>query len=480
MVRAGRYVGLTLTALGIAAIALCLDCTRPDRAGAAGAFIKGADISFLQQIEANGGVYYEDGAPKDLLDILEDHGFSHIRVRVWHSPAGGINGLDSTLQMAARVKARGLGLLLDLHYSDTWADPGKQYKPAAWEGISFEALKDSIRAYTSDVMSALKAQGTLPDWVQVGNEIICGMLWDEGRVCAGFDTPGQWANLGELVTEAIGGIEDTLEPGDSVKIVIHIDRGGDLSGSIWFLDNLIAQGVDFDVIGQSFYPWWHGTLTDVGTTLRGLAARYDKHIAIVETAYPWTLGWYDNTHNQVGLPSQLHPGFPATVDGQRDFLIALMDTVRNCPDGKGLGVFYWAPECISAPGFGSSWENVTLFDFQGNLLHSIAAFDSAMAGSDGTGQGLETIELNRSRPNPFRTTTTIGFSLGQDAHAALRIYNTLGQEVDTLVDARFPAGRASVAWDGKDRHGRALAPGVYLCRLEAGSDALTRKILLLR
>ena len=159
--------------------------------------------------------------------------------------------------------------------------------------------------------------------------------------------------------------------------MIHIDRGGDVGGATWFFDRLAAQGVDFDVIGLSYYPWWHGTLDDVDATVDSLARRYGKDIIIVETAYPWTLDWHDDTHNLVGLPEQLLPGYPATVDGQRAFLADLIDIVAAAPGGRGRGLFYWAPECISVQGMGSPWENLALFDFNGDLLPSVSAFEPA-------------------------------------------------------------------------------------------------------
>jgi len=368
--RAGRRGLGAFTAFAVFAWAFLLGgIPRP----AADGFIKGADLSFLHEIEDSGGVYTEDGVPHDVLEIFGDHGFNYVRLRLWHDPHPGYNNLEHTLPMAARVKAAGLGLLLDIHYSDSWADPGKQYKPAAWSTLDFAALKDSVYEYTKHVIARFKDEGGLPDMVQIGNEIICGILWDDGRICGGFNTPSQWARLGELITKADRGIKDALGPEDSVAVMIHIDRGGDNSGCRWFFDNLTRQGVGFDVIGLSFYPWWHGTLRDLGANLRDLASRYDKDIVIVETAYPWTLAWYDSVHNIVGMPEQLHPGYPATTDGQRDFLTALADTLRAAPGSRGRGVFYWAPEYISVPGVGSPWENLTLFDFTGEVLPSIGA-----------------------------------------------------------------------------------------------------------
>jgi arabinogalactan endo-1,4-beta-galactosidase len=327
--------------------------------------IKGADVSFLDQIEDSGGVYAEDGVARDALEILKDHGFNYIRLRIWHTPPDRYCNLERTLAMAARINDLGLGFLLDFHYSDSWADPGKQTKPVAWADLSFDDLKDSVYLYSRGVIAALDSQNTLPDMVQLGNEIICGMLWDDGRVCHPFDTPDQWAKFAALVSEGIRGVNDGAGARGSIRIMIHIDRGGDSGGSRWFFDNLLTHGVDFDVIGLSYYPWWHGTMDNLSANLEILAERYDKDIIVAETAYPWTLDWFDNTHNIVGLPEHLHPGYPASVDGQRQFLIDLMEVIRSTPGNRGRGLFYWSPEYISAPALGSPWENMTLFDFSG-------------------------------------------------------------------------------------------------------------------
>ena len=337
-------------------------------------FIKGADVSFIPQIEDSGGVYKENDIPQDPLKIFKDHGFNYIRLKLWHTPTENYNNLEKILYMAERIKDRELKFLLNFHYSDTWADPGKQYKPAAWEGLLFEALKDSVYEYTKKVLRALYDQQTLPDIVQIGNEITPGMLWNDGRVGGSYDTPQQWENLGELISAGIQGVRESCDAGDSVRIMIHIDRGGDNGGCRWFFDNLESQNVEYDIIGLSFYPWWHGTLSQVEANLNDLAARYNKELIIVETAYPWTLQWFDDVNNIVGSSDQLHSGYPATVDGQAAFLRDLINIIRNVNNQKGIGLFYWAPEYISVQPLGSPWENNALFDFNGNVLSSMDVF----------------------------------------------------------------------------------------------------------
>lgn len=274
--------------------------------------------------------------------------------------------------MARRGKVMGLKLLLDFHYSDTWADPGHQRKPKAWENISFNALKDSLYQYTQRVIQELDRRGTPADMVQLGNEINSGLLWNDGRVGGNYDS--NWPNFAALLKEAIRAVRESSARGDSIKIMIHVANAAKNSTCRWFFDNLIANGVNFDVIGLSFYPWWHGTLGQVKSNLNDLAARYKKDIIIAESAYPWTLQWFDNQNNIVGNQSQLHAGYPASVDGQALFIRDLMDIVRQTKDGKGKGLFYWAPEYISTPTFLSNWENNALFDFYGNMLKSMDVF----------------------------------------------------------------------------------------------------------
>ena len=337
-------------------------------------FIKGADVSFIPQIEDLGGVFKDGGVAEDPLTIFKNHGINYIRLKLWHTPSENYNNLEKILVMAQRVKEQELGFLLNFHYSDSWADPGKQTKPAAWRDISYDALKDSVYAYTRHVVKALADQGTLPDMIQVGNEITVGMLWDDGRVGGSYDNSSQWVKFGDLLKAAIRGVRESCDAADSVRIMVHIDRGGSNSGARWFYDNLLEEEVAFDVIGLSYYPWWHGHLSAVESNLNDLAARYGKDIIIVETAYPWTLQWDDATDNIVSGSDDLESGYPASVKGQKTFLLDLIDIIKNTPDERGIGLFYWAPEYISVEPIGSPWENMTLFDFEGNALSSMDAF----------------------------------------------------------------------------------------------------------
>lgn len=337
-------------------------------------FINGVDISFSQQIEDLGGKYKEDGVEKDILEILLNHDINYIRLRIWNDPVDGYNNLEKILEYAARIKAKGMKFLLDFHYSDWWADPGQQNKPAAWANLSFQELKDSVYAYSNYVVTALKNQNTLPDMVQVGNEITGGMLWPEGKIY-GVVQGGAWTNFSELVKEGIRGVNDAAD-NDSVRIMIHIDRGGNNNDSRYFYDHIIAQGVEFDVIGLSYYPWWHGTFDNLKNNMTNLALRYHKDIVVVETAYPMNHTWLNDGMGNVDFdPNELLSGYPASVAGQKDFLIALSKIIRDTPNGRGIGLFYWEPAYISVPPIGSSWEYFTLFDpVTGEALSSLDAF----------------------------------------------------------------------------------------------------------
>jgi arabinogalactan endo-1,4-beta-galactosidase len=437
--------------------------------------IKGVDVSALYEIEEYGGIFKENGNPKDALEIFSDHGINFVRLRIWHTPNFGYCNLTKTLIMASRIKNLGLKFLLDIHYSDTWADPGQQTKPFSWQNLSVQELKDSVYQYTFNILTALKHQNTLPDIVQIGNEITCGMLWNDGRVCDQFNSPEQWAQLGELINEAIRGVNESLDPGDTIKTLIHIDRGGDNSGSQWFFDHLSAQNVEFDIIGLSYYPWWQGTLVDLELNLHDLAQRYGKEIIIVETAYPWTLDWNDNTHNIVGDTSQLHPGYPSTVEGQTNFLHDLFNLVIDIPEGKGLGLFYWAPEWVSTPALGSPWENVTLFDFSGELLSSISAFDSTTSIVQILNEELNSFNLYQNYPNPFNSSTIIKYEIPHGSFVTLKLFNVLGNEIAILVDDFKPAGFHKLNFNAEN-----LPSGIYFYIIKAEKFIDSKKMILLK
>ncbi|MEG8947321.1 glycosyl hydrolase 53 family protein [Rosettibacter firmus] len=335
-------------------------------------FIRGVDISFTPQIEDLGGKYKLNGVVKDLLDILKEKGVNYIRLRIWHTPKDGYCGLEKTIQFAKRIKEKGFKFLLDFHYSDSWADPEKQTKPAAWSNLSFESLKDSVYSYTKFVLESLRANNVLPEMVQIGNEVTNGMLWPDGKIYdPTLNQSIQWVKFAQLLQAGINAVKDV--DSSNIKIMIHIDRGGDNNGAVYFFNKLKEQKINFDVIGLSFYPWWHGTLEQLKYNLNDLSTRYNKDIIVVETAYPWTLNYQiDNHGNIVGQNTKLLQGFPASLKGQKDFLIILKKIIKETKNNKGKGFFYWEPAYISVPPIGSSWENLTLFGFTNSNLEAEA------------------------------------------------------------------------------------------------------------
>ena len=437
-------------------------------------FIKGADVSFLQQIEDNGGIFGENGAIKDPLQILKDNNINYIRIRLWNNPPAGYNNLAKLLIMAKRIKQLNLKLLLDFHYSDSWADPSKQSKPAAWVTLDSISLGDSLYNFTKDILTALKNQNTFPDMIQIGNEITNGFLWNTGRVGSSFDIPVQWNNFTSLLKRCINAAND-VKGNDPLQIMVHIDISTDSAACKWFFDNLNLYNVQFDCIGLSYYPWWNGTLEQVSANLNYLADRYNKEIIIAETAYPWTLEWDDTTNNIVGSQSQLLAGYPASVDGQKSFITSLISIVRNTHLNLGKGIFYWEPLDITTPTFGSGWENLTFFDFSGNLISSISAFEDLNQVEEETNTITEFM-LSQNYPNPFNPSTTIRFEFKATTFASLKVFDILGSEVALLFKGTVQPGKAYEV----EFNGAHLSSGVYYYKLEGNGRTEIKKMILIK
>jgi len=232
----------------------------------------GADVSFLGQAEKQGVVFKDNGVSRPGLQILRDHGYNWIRLRLFHTPAQLPNNLEYTIALAKDAKKLGFKFLLDYHYADDWADPGKQPIPKAWQGKSHPELVQAVFEYTRDTMAAFRDAGVLPDMVQIGNEVINGMLWPDGKL------PANWDNFAQLVYAGINGVEAGRGNNPRPKIMIHIDRGADLKRTKEFFDKLNSYDVPYDIIGQSYYPWWHGSLNDLRQNLEFMAREYQKDI----------------------------------------------------------------------------------------------------------------------------------------------------------------------------------------------------------
>lgn len=330
--------------------------------------VAGADLSSLPQVEAAAATFGSTDTTGDAIAVLKRAGYTSVRLRVWHSPPDGLCALEPMLALARRAHAAGMRLVVDLHYSDSWADPAHQPTPAAWAGLAPPALADSVRAYTRDVLAAFVAQGTPPEWVQIGNEVDGGMLWEAGRLRGGRFTMESRTAFATLLRS---GAEGAREAAPRVKRIVHFSGGGNREGAQEFFTQLEERDVPFEVIAVSYYPWWHGTPQQLEATLRALAARFGRDVMVVETAHPWTTQWFDQTHNAAGkLPAFAHPASP---EGQRDFAREVREIVARVPGGRGVGVWWWEPAWIALPGAPSPWENCTLFDEHGRLLPAAEA-----------------------------------------------------------------------------------------------------------
>ena len=361
-----RIVHYAVAATWLAAHVAAAQTTTPRASAPNLDYAIGADLSFLADAESKGVKFKDNGVVKPGLQLFKDHGYNWIRLRVFHTVANSPmvlpNDLPYTLALAKKAKDLGYKFLLDIHYSDTWADPQHQIIPKAWENLSGPALSKAVEDYTRETIATLREGGAMPDMVQVGNEISVGMIWPRAKL------PENWDTLAELLKAGIRGVDEGKGSAQRPLIMIHIDKGGDAVTTQKFFDNINRRGVKFDVIGQSYYPMWHGTLLDLRENLRLTAERYRKPIIVVEVAYQWRPGEYVNT-----------PGpFPETPEGQRDFLEAVHQAVMSTPYGLGRGVMWWEPAVTDSHIAGRG-----MFDDQYNALPVINVFDKYTRGRTG-------------------------------------------------------------------------------------------------
>lgn len=356
-------------------------------------FIRGVDVSTLDMLEDLGAKYYQNGSESDALTILRNNGANYVRLKLWVNPydkdgnayGGGNNDYATTLALAQRAKNLGMGILIDFHLSDFWADPANQIKPKDWENLTYSELKTTLYNYMKTTLNDFASAGIVPDMVQVGNEISTGILHDDGKVGDGIE---DFSNLAGLLESAISGVRDSAA--SNAKIILHLDQGGQNSLYTWFFGNLLktSPNLDFDVFGLSYYPMWHGTMEGLQYNLNYLAATYNKEVCIVETAYAWTTEDGDGVGNVFISGDENIAGYPATADGQFEFMNDLESILLNVPNDKGIGFFYWEPEWLPVEGGtyasdagvaykndtvtpSNTWDNMTLFDFNGNALDSI-------------------------------------------------------------------------------------------------------------
>ncbi len=326
-------------------------------------FIQAVDLSSFPEISLSDAAYLnEAGDSIDLLDFVKSKQVNTIRLRLWVNPAKPHSGLPEVSVFSKKCRAKGFKIWLTLHYSDTWADPAQQVIPVAWQSLSYSVLKDSVYSYTFRVMQEVN-----PDIIQIGNEINSGFLHPQGLLSQ------QTNQFVDLIAEGIRAVRNS---NSTTSIMLHY--AGHQHSLAFFTP---FQSLDFDLIGLSYYPKWHGkSLIELQQSCNNLAQQINKPIVIAETAYPFTLNWNDLTHNAVGLNSQLiEPEFPASPIGQFEYLKRLKSIVREIPQNRGYGICYWGAELLAWKGpfstEGSSWENQALFDFDHRALPAWEAFN---------------------------------------------------------------------------------------------------------
>lgn len=306
-------------------------------------FVKGADISWITEMEASGRKFYDaSGKEMDCFALMKSLGMNSIRLRVWVNPASNYNNTADVVVKALRAKNLGMRIMIDFHYSDDWADPSKQTKPKAWQNLDLEGLKSAIGMHTTEVLAELKKNDITPEWVQVGNETNNGMLWPTGMASTNMSGFAQMINIGY---DAVKSIFPTS------KVIVHLANGHDNNLFRWMFDGLTANGVKYDIIGMSLYPTWAGTDWKTANAkclvnMNDMVARYHKEVMIVEVGMPWD-----------------------KAEDCQQFISDLIVKTKSVSDGKGLGVLYWEPQAYNWVGY-----NLGAFDNSGKPTVAMTAF----------------------------------------------------------------------------------------------------------
>ena len=358
-------------------------------------FIKGMDLSTLLEMERCGAKYYDHGQEMDILDIMKKYDVDTIRLRLWNDPksesgepyGAGNNDLAETIAIGKRVTDAGLGVLLNFHYSDFWADPGKQIKPKAWASYGVEELEKAVYDFTKDSLQKVLDAGVNVTMIQVGNELSNGLLWPEGQL-------PNYDNVAKFVS---AGIRACREVKAEIPLMIHLDNGGNNALYRDWFDHYMERGEDFDYIGLSYYPFWHGTLQMLEDNMNDIAVRYGKELIVAEVSMGHTMEDYKNYEKLTDSERKGYATkpelaakveYPMTVQGQYDFMEDFLNRISHIDDGKGKGFFYWEPAWIPVPGSGwatpaslkyiqdpgpcgNEWANQALFDYEGNALPTL-------------------------------------------------------------------------------------------------------------
>lgn len=367
--------------------------------------ILGVDISTLEDTEKQGGKFYDNGNEASLIEILKNNGVSSVRLRVWNDPysadggeyGGGTCDTDKMIRIARRVKAAGMSFMLDLHYSDFWCDPARQCTPKAWVGMDTDEMCEALYEFTKTTLKRFSDAGVSPEYVQVGNEITNGMLWPLAKLDR--EKPESFSEQFDKLAKLIAsGTRAVRELSAETKIIIHLEQSG--KNDLWreWFDNAKARGMDYDIIGASYYPIWHGDFKALEANMNDMTERYGKDVMIVETAYAFTSKHFDPESKRlmidddVKLPDGSPPPFPYTKEGQADYMRSLFETAARIKDGRCKGVYYWEPGWLpleestwatrsalkdigeEEKGTGNEWANQCLFDYSGNANPAIYEF----------------------------------------------------------------------------------------------------------
>lgn len=345
-------------------------------------FLKGGDISELTYLESMGAKYYDEGQEKDCIEILKSKGFNIVRLRLYNDPGNpnyspsnrlpaDIQNPEDILSLAQRAKAAGMQIQLTFHYSDYWTNGITQNKPHDWEGLSYEDLKSAVYDFTYDFMVKMKAQGTTPEYVSLGNETVGGILYPDGKT-------DNFKQLAELFNEGYDAVKAVSA---ETKVIIHLDDAGNKYKYDWFFDELNRNGGKYDLIGASYYPYWtKRTALEMRKWAEYTIDKFDKDIFIMETGYNWNPVRLNGWEGQLKDNGPYDDVYPSSPQGQKDYLLELFTEIKKEKSGRILGCLYWDPIMIEVPGVG--WElgaqnyvgNTTLFDFDGHSLKSFDAF----------------------------------------------------------------------------------------------------------
>ena len=358
-------------------------------------FIKGMDLSTMKEVIECGGRFFWDGKEMDLLDIMKEADVDMIRLRLWVDPkseegepyGAGNTDLAAVIEMGKRVTQAGMSVLLDYHYSDFWTDPGKQIKPKAWKDHDADQLEKDVYEYTKETLGEILKAGIRVNMIQVGNEVTAGLLWPEGAI-------PNYDNIARFIS---AGIRACRELNELIPVMIHLDNGGNNELYRRWFDNYLRRGEDFDVIGMSYYPFWHGSLNQLEDNMNDIARRYHKDIYIAEVSMGFSMEDYGKYE---GLSPEERKGYatrkevaeradyPLSIQGQVDFVYDFLNRVKNVAEGRGKGFFWWEPAWIPVKGSGwatpaslkymndpgpcgNEWANQALFDYEGNALPAL-------------------------------------------------------------------------------------------------------------